>query len=134
RSGQNPRYKSRSEAVHAVACGLARSGHDQRCIAGVLLNPQYGISESVREKGNPTHYALRQAERALLKVRQDWPDGVENRSNRPNRGFQNTQAALLRLGASFWFDEFRQRMFVSGSAIQSFQGELNDRACLMLRD
>jgi virulence-associated protein E/DNA primase RepB-like protein len=133
RGGSDPRYRSRSEAVFAVACALAKLGCDACKIAGVLINPNYRISDSIREKRNPQAEALRQAQKARLAVGENWPEG-KDRNGLPRRNFQNTQAALLRLGVEFWFDEFRQRMFVSGHSLQAFRGELNDRACLYLRD
>lgn len=134
RDGENPRYPSRSEAVWALVCGLAREGMDVTTIAGVLKNPALGISESILEKRDPSAAAVRQAERAALTVGEEWPDGNREESRVPKKTFQNTQAALLRLGVQYWFDDFRQRPFVGGHAIQAFQGELNDRACLQLRD
>ena len=103
-------------------------------IAGVLINPDYAISESIIQKRAPIAEALRQVERAIRKVGNFWPDGLTERSQTLHRTFQNTQTALLRLGVTFWFDDFRQRMFVGGQTLQSFQGELNDRICLHLRD
>ena len=134
RGSTAPRYRSRSEAVWALACGLARENVEVHTIAGVLLNPDYRISESILEKRNPAGEAMRQAQKAVLTIGDTWPEGVDRRTEIPRRTFQNTQTALLRLGVNFWFDEFRQRMFVGGQVVQAFQGELNDRACLQLRD
>lgn len=62
------KYPSRSEAVYAVSCELARAGCEVPFIAGVLLNPEHGISESILEKSNPHKYALRQAQRGIDEV------------------------------------------------------------------
>jgi len=134
RTCARPRYPSRSEAVFAVACALAHLDCRPEDVAAILIDPKYRISESLLEKMNPYAEAFRQAKRAADIVANTWPDGVSHGSGIPRRGFQNTQVALLKLGISFWFDEFRQRMFVAGHAVQAFQGELNDRVCLHLRD
>src|SRR5690606_21639174 len=44
------RFRSRSEAVFRVACDLARAGCPVDVIAGVLINPAFGIARSVLEK------------------------------------------------------------------------------------
>ena len=134
RGSKDQRYRSRSETIWALACGLAREDIDEQTIAGILINPAYRISESILEKRHPVVEACRQAAKAGLAVGTVWPDGVVEGTTNPRRNFQNTQTALLRLGIIFWFDRFRQRHFVSGQPIQAFQGEINDRACLQLRD
>lgn len=134
RGSQNARYPSRSEAVWALCCGLARDGVEEGAIAGILINPAYRISDSIIEKRDPAGAALRQVQRAIVAVGNDWPDGTQNQSPIPRRTLQNTQAALLRLGVRCWFDEFRQRPFIGGYPIQSFQGELSDRATVYLRN
>jgi Virulence-associated protein E/RepB DNA-primase from phage plasmid len=127
-------YPSRSEVVFAVACALARQGKSPEEIAGVLLNPKLGVSESILEKRNPKAEAMRQAHKALLAVGETWPDGANEETGIPFRGFQNTQAAILRLGISCRYDIFRNRMTVSGQVLQTYVGDLSDRLCLYVRD
>lgn len=133
RSSAEPRYRSRSEAVFAIACALARLGQDAESIAGVLVNPDLGISASVLEKPNPIEYALRQARQAQMRVSDQWPEGID-RQERPTRTYLNAQAALLRCGCSFSFDAFRNKFIVSGQIVQSYSGELNDQIVSLLRD
>lgn len=58
------KYPSRSEVVFAVCCDLVRAEVDNNIIAAVLLDPDFGISESVLAHARPERYAARQIERA----------------------------------------------------------------------
>ena len=131
---KNARYPSRSEAVFAVACALARMEKNASEIAGVLVNPALGISAAILEKKRPAEEALRQANKAILAVGDFWPDGCQPKSHAPARGFQNTQAAILRLGLICRFDVFRNRLNVSGVELQHFAGAITDKAVLFIRD
>lgn len=67
--GEHPddpsRFPSRSEMLFWVCCELVRAGIEDETIYSVLTDPEFGISESVLEKGNNAQrYALRQIERA----------------------------------------------------------------------
>lgn len=67
---------SRSVWVHDFCCGLVRCEVPDEIILGILLDPQFGISESVLEKGsNAKKYAARQLERAKEKA--DAPELAE---------------------------------------------------------
>ncbi len=70
-------YPSRSEALFAVCCALARAGCDDDTMAAVILNPDYGISISVLEKPNPRNYAGRQIQRARDEVKKSPKSGVQ---------------------------------------------------------
>lgn len=60
-----PQDNSRSAWVFDVACQLARSGVPDEVIFSVLTDPDFGISESILEKGsNAEKYAIRQIQRA----------------------------------------------------------------------
>lgn len=131
RGGHDPRHRSRSESVYRAACDLARMGCSVEFIAGVLLNPQFRISESVLEKRRPEAYALRQASKASESVAQGWPDTFK--SGAPKPSMRNARAALRRLGLSFAYDMFRHRKVVEGHVIEEFAGEITDDACMMLR-
>lgn len=67
--GRNPddptKYQSRSEALWAAVCELVRSGVEDDVIFAILTDREYGISESVLEKGSSAErYAVRQIEQA----------------------------------------------------------------------
>lgn len=67
--GQDPtnptRHQSRSEALWAVCCELARRGIDDRTIYSVITDPDFLISASVIELGaRAERYAIRQIARA----------------------------------------------------------------------
>lgn len=68
-TGQDPndphKYPSRSEALFAVCCELARREVPDKVIYSVITDPDFAISESVLEKGRTSErYALRQIEQA----------------------------------------------------------------------
>ncbi len=125
------RFPSRSEAVWNVARELARAGCTIEQIAGVLLNPAYGISESILERRKPIDYALRQGRRANEALGSDWPDTT--RGGKPRPTLRNTILAMRRMGLRFAYDQFRYRKTVRGVQIQEYQGDLSDDACAVLR-
>ncbi|HRP72154.1 MAG TPA: DUF5906 domain-containing protein [Luteimonas sp.] len=57
------RYGSRSEVLFRVCCDLVRADVPDDVIFGVITGPN-AIAASVRDKPNPTTYAIRQIERA----------------------------------------------------------------------
>jgi hypothetical protein len=58
------KYKSRSEALFAVVCGLIRAQVPDQLVYSVITDPNFAISESVRDKGSALdHYARRQIEK-----------------------------------------------------------------------
>lgn len=60
----NP-YGSRSEALFYVCCELVRAEVSDDLIYSILTDPDFGISDSILDKGaNAKSYALRQIERA----------------------------------------------------------------------
>lgn len=125
------RFPSRSEPVFAVACGLARAGCDPAAIAGILINPAYGVSSSILEKRGPKKYALKQARAALLAVASGWPD--TNAARQPRPTFRNTVVALQRLDIQMRYDLFRRRKMVGGHALEAFEGEVSDDICMVIR-
>lgn len=59
------KYGSRSEALFAVCCELVRAEVSDDTIFSVLMDPDFGISGSVLDKGSGAErYAVRQIERA----------------------------------------------------------------------
>ncbi|MDX0440634.1 hypothetical protein GOD94_06115 [Sinorhizobium medicae] len=131
RSGNSPRFRTRSEAVYRVSCDLARAGCAEAIIVGVLINPIFEISRSVLEKKRPVHYARRQAQSALTTVANGWPDG--DSSGTPKSTMRNTLVALRRLEFAFSHDLFRHRKIVNGSLLNEHEGEISDDACALLR-
>jgi hypothetical protein len=130
-SSPNAHFKSRSEAVFKVSCELARAKCKIDEIAGILINPDYGISCSVLEKKRPQEYAFRQADRAIAVTSTGWPDVTKEGYPKPT--LRNTMLAMTRLGLDFAFDQFRFRKTVQGLEIQEYQGDLSDDVCAALR-
>lgn len=58
------RYPSRSEALFAVVCALVRAGVEDDVVASIILDPDFGISASVRDKPRPEQYAAAQIDKA----------------------------------------------------------------------
>jgi putative DNA primase/helicase len=58
------KYKSRSEAVFAVAVALVSAGYSDAVIAHFISDPQWPISAHVREQPNPHRYLAAQIARA----------------------------------------------------------------------
>lgn len=76
-SGQDPndphKYPSRSEALFAVCCQMVRNGVEDKVIYSVITDPDFGIAESVVEKGRAAErYALRQIEQAKENAVDPW--------------------------------------------------------------
>jgi predicted P-loop ATPase len=131
RGTSNQKYPSRSEAVFNVICSLVRAGCTNEMIAGILINPEYGISESILEKHNPTKTALSQAANGRLAVERGWHD--VDRHGHPRPTYRNTVLAIQKLGITGSSDKFRHRKSLGGRMMQSFVGDLSDDACAMLR-
>lgn len=125
------RFRSRSEAVFRAACDLGRAGCSEAMIAGVLINPAFGIARSVLEKRKPVHYALRQARSALAAVSDGWPDCDKQGNLKVT--MRNTVVALQRLGFTFSHDLFRHRKVVNGAMLDDHEGDISDDACALLR-
>lgn len=128
---EQPRFRSRSEAVFRVACDLARAGCAEDVIAGILINPEYAISASVLDKKAPQRYALKQAHSAWATIENGWPD--VRRDGNPAPTMRNAAIALQRLGLTFVHDLFRHRKVVNGSMLAEHEGEISDDACALLR-
>lgn len=128
---KNAHFPSRSEVVWRFACELARVGCSVEQIAGVLVNPSHGVSQSILEKRKPREYALRQAKQALAVVSSTWPDLTKE--GRPRSTMRNAMLAMQRLELRFAHDLFRCRKTIEGVQIQEYQGNLSDDACSALR-
>lgn len=124
-------FPSRSEAVWRVACEMARAECSADFIAGILVNPAHGISQSVLEKKRPNDYALRQAKQAVSVVSSSWPDVTKE--GRPRPTMRNAMLAMQMLELRFAHDLFRYRKTVEGALIHEYQGNLSDDACSALR-
>lgn len=107
---------SRSMWVFDVCCNLVRCKVPDELILGILLDPDYDISESVREKGsNATKYATRQIERAKAHAALDELEFVCNEDGKIVAGNQrNVRAALHKMGVTVRHDVFRDRLLIDG--------------------
>jgi hypothetical protein len=103
---------SRSMWVFDFACNMMRAGVPDERTLGILLDPGYGISESVREKGNPHRYAVRQIERAREHVRLDVEFDTDNGKTKLTP--KNFLVAMQKLGVSVRHDTFSNRLLIDG--------------------
>jgi len=131
RGSKTPHFRSRSEAVFRVVVDLVRASVADETIISLLSDPKYGISESVREKRRPLQYANRQLANAKAVVTEGWPDVSKAGAIRST--YANTVLGIRRLGIVGEYDEFHRRKMLAGIPVQSFQGDLSDDACSMLR-
>lgn len=124
---------SRSAWVFDVCCQLARSGVPDAVIFAVLMDPGFGISESVLEKGSKARaYAIKQIEKARARVELDAAGWVETTAKgEPIKSFRNTVLALGRLGVECRHNRFRDRLFIDGEGLA---GEISGQACVRLRE
>lgn len=118
--GHNPdnvsQYPSRSEALWAVVCELVRANADDDTIAGIIMNRDNRISESVLDKPRPERYAAKQIQ-----------DAKEEIANPLLRELNSKHAVISDIGGkcriiSEWFDHTLGRAKIS---YQSFQDFLN---------
>lgn len=91
-------YPSRSEAVYAVICAMARAGCPDEMIAGILLNPKFGVSESILEHGAQAEgKAAREIASARNNVDRSRSRIVWSEQELP-RCLDESEAALMRYG------------------------------------
>jgi energy-coupling factor transporter ATP-binding protein EcfA2 len=126
------RFPSRSEVVFSVSCRLALAGCQEVAIAGLLINSDYGISQSILEKKNAKKYALRQARSAIVATGQSWPDCTPV-TRQPRATLRNTLVAFRRLGLVAAYDIFRRRKMVQHLNMEAFHGEMTDDISALLR-
>jgi hypothetical protein len=101
----------RSDQVFYVVNEMLRRGYRQQAILKVLLNKKHKISESIYDqKGRtPREYAQRQIDEAKSKV------GLAvSEKNMPYQTAANVCIALLLLGIELRYDEFADRILISG--------------------
>lgn len=123
------RWPSRSEALFWVCCELARSGVDDGVILGIITDAQFGISESVRDKGHKAEaYARRQLVRAHQLVTDDFQ--IDDKGRPHPRSQHNIRLALAKLGAQLSYDEFADRLLVAG--MEAIGPHLDDAAVVRL--
>lgn len=124
-------FPSRSEAVFHVACELVRAGVDEPTILGVLQHPDFGIAESVREKGRgAARYAARQVENARADVQAEAAEFQTDKDGTPYATPHNIRVSIHRQGVRLWWDSFSDRKFVEG--LDGFGPHLDDRAVVRL--
>ncbi len=131
RTTTKPKYPSRSEAVFAAGKQLSKLGVETAEIAGILANPDYRISDHVRERKPYWPYAWRQACRAHEAASTRFSD--VSKEGRPLKTVQNTIDAITMLGIQCRMDLFRNRLMIQGQAIQHYAGEVSDKSAAMLR-
>lgn len=118
------RYRSRSEAVFAVLCELARAGVSDGEALSVILDPDFAISAHVREQKKPDAYARRQIERAREEVDDSFDCDKEGRPLPTSQ--RNIRVALRKLGVTVRHDQFSGRNRVGG--LDGFGPGLDDAA------
>jgi len=140
------RWESRSEQVFFVSCALVRAGIPDETHLGILLNPDWGVSESILEKKHQAHrYAIKQIESAHASVMQS--DKVKNEANADLSGplewkfnadgqtlkkcLHNYKVAVQEAGVVVRKDTFNGCYLING--LGKFDGRLTDEAVTRVR-
>lgn len=140
------RWPSRSEQVFYVCCVLVRAGVTDETLLGILLNPDWGVSESILEKKHHAHrYAIKQIESAHASVQQS--DKATDETNSKVMGelkficnedglpykslSHNHRVAVQELGYALRKDEFARMYMVEG--LGDMDGPLSNEAVNRVR-
>jgi hypothetical protein len=134
RDSASPHYKSRSEALFGAITRLVRAGYDDLTIAGLILNTNLKISESVVEKPKPKEYAFRQITKAKATIAESISFPDLTRKGLPRPTLPNTKIAVQLLGVKCRYDLFRLRYLIDSHRLETFIGEVSDPALLRLRE
>lgn len=118
-------------------CGLARGNVPDEIILSIILDKRFGISAHILKQGRRAEkYAIRQVQRARLRVEQDRQLGwypCNEKTNQPFASYHNARVAVLRLGLKCEYDAFRHRLKVSGQQLQEYQGDFTDAVISAIR-
>lgn len=126
------RWPSRSEPLLWVTCELMRSGVDDDAIYSVLTDPQFGISESVVEKGGGMErYALRQIDKAHREIENSVNDWIESDKGVKIPCQHNVRVFLNHEGIRVSYNEFSDRYLIDG--LPKFGPSLDDKAMVRTR-
>lgn len=131
----------RSRAAHWFLCECRRRGVPQAKALGFLTGATFGIAESIREKPDPINEARKQWRKAVAAVAKSGrgPGTAtaaagefvrdEHGNIIPNQ--QSIRAGLEALGVGLAFDDFAERINLSG--VDGFGPYLSDHALTRLR-
>lgn len=107
---------SRSAWVFDVCCHLVRAGIDDNVAIVILTDPNYGISESIREKrGRARAYAERQIAKAREAVENSALEFAIDEKGKPLKNQKNVKVGLVKLGVALRYDQFSDRI-LAGTA------------------
>lgn len=104
---------SRSAWLFDVVCNLHRCSVPDETILGIVLDPDYRISESVLDKDSPLRYALRQ----VRKAHDVAIDFARTKSGAVISCLANVRLALRKLGCTVTHDSFAMRTRVDGTIL-----------------
>ena len=116
------RYASRSEAVWAVVCDLARANVSDDLIAAVVLNPKLAISGHALDQPKPRQYVACQIGRALAEA--DDSFDCDKEGGPLSSSQRNIRLAMRKLGVVVRHDLFAGRDRIDG--LEGFGPPLDD--------
>jgi virulence-associated protein E len=126
---KDARFRDSNEVAWKVASDLALLNSDPATIAGLMLNDELRISETILSKRCPQNFAIRLVQSAHENMSTGWRDVYKDGS--PKQSMQNALSALTRLGVDFEYDSFNNRKGLSiGDAPRT---ELSEDGCASLR-
>jgi Virulence-associated protein E-like domain len=126
---KDARFRDSNEVAWKVASDLALLNSDPSTIAGLMLNSELRISETVLSKRCPQNFAIRLVQSAFENMSTGWRDVYKDGS--PKQSMQNALSALTRLGVDFEYDCFNNRKRFSIG--EDSRTELSEDGCTNLR-
>jgi hypothetical protein len=110
RRGENGEYRGdRSAAEFFVITEMLRRGYRAERIQHELTNPDNGISAKALEQGDPQGYAERQIGHGIESLAFSVAD-----NGRPYATQDNIRIALVKLAIAVRYDQFAQRVMITG--------------------
>ena len=131
-------YGSWSDVTHAIAAGFKFYGkYIPEQIAEALLADlpcnRHVAKQQDKERAIERAISRSHEPKPKSNISGYWPDGVDDKTERPRKGILNTIEAIKRAGITCTWDEFRQKEYWSGHADKSFDGEISDAAVTVTR-
>ncbi|MEM7431001.1 MAG: VapE domain-containing protein [Pseudomonadota bacterium] len=127
-----PGDDSRSAWLYDVVCNMVRCGVPDDVLLGVITDPDWKISESVLDKGHQSiEYAIRNIGKAHEQVNAEFQP--VNKNGVPAKNYRNVRLAVLKLGVTTRYDDFRKRLLVGGHELSDSPMPVSDRVLSHLR-
>jgi hypothetical protein len=118
---------TRSNGVWWVTMEMLRWGYSRAFIRRTLLDKRNAISAHIYDQPAPGPYTDAQVEKACKEI----SFSIDSKTGRPYCTRHNLRVAMLKLGVTVHYDQFSDRMLITGLA--GFGPHLTDEAVLHIR-